>query len=55
MLSAYFDQFNVIRLVSILPLYGDGLMGFTNSSMMVVLVVFVIRLLFKGGKLIPSR
>nr|YP_001633635.1 ATP synthase F0 subunit 6 [Negombata magnifica]CAM06600.1 ATP synthase F0 subunit 6 [Negombata magnifica] len=55
MLSAYFDQFNVIRLITFRPLGGDWLVTFTNSSIMVVGVVFIVGLLFKGDKLIPNR
>nr|YP_001648533.1 ATP synthase F0 subunit 6 [Iotrochota birotulata]ABW83868.1 ATP synthase F0 subunit 6 [Iotrochota birotulata] len=55
MVSAYFDQFNVVRLITISPLDGDWLVAFTNSSMMVGLAVIIIWLLFKGEKLIPNR
>ena len=55
MLAAYFDQFNVIRLITIQALLGDWLVTFTNSSMMMVLAVTIIWLLLRGEKLIPNR
>ena len=55
MLAAYFDQFNVIRLITIEASLGDWLITFTNSSMMMVLAVTVIWLLLRGDQLIPSR
>ena len=55
MLAAYFDQFNVIRLITIQALLGDWLVTFTNSSMMMVLAVTIIWLLLRGDKLIPNR
>nr|YP_010426357.1 ATP synthase F0 subunit 6 [Terpios hoshinota]USL48471.1 ATP synthase F0 subunit 6 [Terpios hoshinota] len=55
MLAAYFDQFNVIRLITIQASLGDWLVTFTNSSMMMVLAVTAVWLLLRGDKLIPSR
>uniref|UniRef100_A0AAU8HNV9 ATP synthase subunit a n=1 Tax=Porifera sp. TaxID=3140030 RepID=A0AAU8HNV9_9METZ len=55
MLAAYFDQFNVIRLITIQALLGDWSVTFTNSSMMMVVVVTIIWLLLKGDKLVPDR
>lgn len=55
MLAAYFDQFNVIRLITIEASLGDWLITFTNSSMMMVLAVTIIWLLLRGDQLIPSR
>nr|AAK51958.1 ATP synthase F0 subunit 6 [Halichondria sp. RFW-2001] len=55
MLAAYFDQFNVIRLITIQVPLVDWLVTFTNSSMMMVLAVVAVRWLLRGDKLIPSR
>ena len=55
MLAAFFDQFNVVRLITIQAFPGDLLVTFTNSSMMMVLVITVVWLLLKGEKLIPNR
>nr|YP_009473315.1 ATP synthase F0 subunit 6 [Halichondria okadai]AVI26198.1 ATP synthase F0 subunit 6 [Halichondria okadai] len=55
MLAAYFDQFNVIRLITVEAFLGDWLITFTNSSMMMVLAVTVVWLLLRGDRLIPSR
>nr|YP_232809.1 ATP synthase F0 subunit 6 [Tethya actinia]AAP59068.1 ATP synthase F0 subunit g [Tethya actinia] len=55
MLAAYFDQFNVIRLITIHAFLGDFSVTFTNSSMMMGLGVAIIWLLLKGEKLIPNR
>nr|AMV74138.1 ATP synthase F0 subunit 6 [Spongilla lacustris] len=55
MLAAYFDQFNVVRLITIQAFLGDWLVTFTNSSMMMVLAVTIFWLLLKGDKLIPNR
>ena len=41
MLAAYFDQFNVIRLVTIQAFHEDWLITFTNSSMMMVLAIIM--------------
>ena len=55
MLAAYFDQFNVIRLVTIQAFHEDWLITFTNSSMMMVLAIIMFWLLLKGDELIPRR
>nr|CAD1874627.1 atp6 [Tethya wilhelma] len=55
MLAAYFDQFNVIRLITIQAFLGDFTVTFTNSSMMMVMGVIVIWLLLRGERLIPGR
>lgn len=55
MLSTYFDQFNVVRLITSPPLCGDWRIVFSNTSIMVVLTVILALLLFKGEKLIPNR
>nr|YP_001648456.1 ATP synthase F0 subunit 6 [Amphimedon compressa]ABW76531.1 ATP synthase F0 subunit 6 [Amphimedon compressa] len=55
MLAAYFDQFNVVRLITIQAFMGDWLVTFTNTSMMMVLAVTIFWLLLKGDKLIPNR
>ena len=49
MLAAYFDQFNVIKLISI----GDW--SVTNSSMMMVLVFIISWSLLGWNRLIPNR
>ena len=55
MIAAYFDQFNVVRLITIQAFWGDWLVTFTNSSLMMMLVVTIFWLLLKGDKLIPNR
>lgn len=55
MLNTFFDQFYVIELITARFLYGDFVVIFTNSSMMVIYGIFAIWLLFKGGELIPHR
>ena len=55
MLAAYFDQFNIVKLITIQAFWGDWLVTFTNSSMMMVLAVTIFWLLLKGEKLIPNR
>lgn len=55
MLAAFFDQFNVIRLITIHAFLGDWIVAFTNSMMMMVLAVTIIWLLLKGERLIPNR
>lgn len=55
MLSTYFDQFNVIRLITSPPLWGDWRIVFSNTSLMVVLTVILVLFLFKGERLIPNR
>lgn len=40
MLAAFFDQFNVVRLITIQAFPGD--VTFTNSSMMMGLVITII-------------
>ena len=49
MFAAYFDQFNVVKLITI-----QGV-SFTNSSMMMVLAVIISWSLLEGNKLIPNR
>ena len=53
MFAAYFDQFNVIKLIQIC--FGDWCVIFTNSSMMMVLVVIISWSLLQWNKLIPNR
>ena len=55
MLAAFFDQFNVVRLITIQAFPGDLLVTFTNSSMMMGLGIIIIWLLFKGERLVPGR
>lgn len=55
MLAAYFDQFNVTRLITIQGSIGVDMFSFTNSSMMMVLAISGVWFLFRGDKLIPSR
>lgn len=55
MLAAYFDQFNVVKLITIQAFWGDWLVTFTNSSLMMGLAVTIFWLLLKGNKLIPNR
>lgn len=55
MYAAYFDQFNVIKLITIQVFIGDWSVIFTNSSMMMVLAVIISWLLLEGNKLIPNR
>nr|YP_010596880.1 ATP synthase F0 subunit 6 [Cliona patera]WAK85274.1 ATP synthase F0 subunit 6 [Cliona patera]WAK85288.1 ATP synthase F0 subunit 6 [Cliona patera]WAK85302.1 ATP synthase F0 subunit 6 [Cliona patera]WAK85316.1 ATP synthase F0 subunit 6 [Cliona patera]WAK85330.1 ATP synthase F0 subunit 6 [Cliona patera] len=55
MLAAFFDQFNVVRLITIQAFPGDWLVTFTNSSMMMGLVIFIIWLLLRGERLVPNR
>ena len=56
MIAAYFDQFNIVRLVTIQAFLGDWLVTFTNSSLMMMgLAVIIFWLLLKGDKLIPNR
>lgn len=55
MLSAYFDQFNIVRLITIQPYWGDWLITFTNSSLMMVLAVSIVWSILQSGRLILSR
>lgn len=55
MLAAYFDQFNVVKLITIQAFWGDWLVTFTNSSLMMGLAVIIFWLLLRGNKLIPNR
>ena len=55
MLAAYFDQFNVIRLITLQAFWGNWSVSFTNSSLMMLVGVTMFVLLFKGKKLIPNR
>lgn len=55
MLAAYFDQFNVVRLISVQTFWGNWLVSFTNSSLMMMLGVTIFVLLLRGKKLIPNR
>lgn len=55
MLAAFFDQFNVVRLITIQAFPGDWLVTFTNSSMMMGLVLFINWLLLRGERLVPNR
>ena len=49
----YFDQFNVVKLITIQVVLGE--VSFTNSSMMMVLGVNIFLLLLEGNKLISNR
>ena len=49
----YFDQFNVVKLITIQVFLGE--VSFTNSSMMMVLGVTLFLLLLEGNKLISNR
>lgn len=55
MLAAYFDQFNIIRLITIQALFEDWSITFTNSSMMMVIAIMAILLLLRGDWLVPRR
>ena len=55
MFAAYFDQFNVIRIITVQLFLGERSVTFTNSSMMMVLAVLIFWLLLEGNKLIPDR
>ena len=55
MFAAYFDQFNVVKLIMIQVYWVDWSVIFTNSSMMMVLAVIMFWLLLKWNKLIPNR
>ena len=55
MFAAYFDQFNVVKLITIQMYLVDWSMTFTNSSMMMVLAVIISWSLLEGNKLIPNR
>ena len=55
MLAAYFDQFNIVKLITIQAFWGDWLVTFTNSSLMMGLAVTIFWLLLRGNKLIPNR
>lgn len=55
MFAAYFDQFNVVKLITIQVFLGDWSVIFTNSSMMMVLAVIISWSLLEWNKLIPNR
>lgn len=55
MLAAYFDQFNVIRLITLQAFWGNWSVSFTNSSLMMLVGVTIFVLLLKGKRLIPNR
>nr|YP_009093878.1 ATP synthase F0 subunit 6 [Poecillastra laminaris]AIT59106.1 ATP synthase F0 subunit 6 [Poecillastra laminaris] len=55
MFAAYFDQFNVIKLITIQVFLGDWSVTFTNSSMMMVLAVIISWSFLEWNKLIPNR
>nr|AAD02026.2 ATP synthase F0 subunit 6 [Tetilla sp. (in: sponges)] len=55
MFAAYFDQFNVVKLITMQVFVGDWLLIFTNSSMMMVIAVIISWLLSEGKRLIPNR
>ncbi len=55
MLVEYFDQFNIVSLLSIPIFWGEWLITFTNSSLMMGFVIVTLWLLFKNNKLIPNR
>nr|ATA66373.1 ATP synthase F0 subunit 6 [Oscarella balibaloi] len=56
MTAAYFDQFNIVSLITIrAPFLGDFAVSFTNSSLMMLSVITVFWLLFKGERIIPTR
>lgn len=55
MLSSFFDQFNVVRLITIVPFGGDWCFVFSNLSLMVGGVIFLVWCLFKGDKLVVNR
>ena len=55
MFAAYFDEFNVVKLIMIRVYPVDWSVIFTNSSMMMVLAVIMFWLLLKWNKLIPNR
>ena len=49
----YFDQFNVVKLITIQVFLGE--VSFINSSMMMVLGVTIFLLLLEGNKLISNK
>lgn len=55
MLSEFFDQFNIVSLVSIPVFFGNWLITFTNSSLMMTSVIIFLSLFFFNNKLIPNR
>nr|QGX43496.1 ATP synthase F0 subunit 6 [Thoosa mismalolli] len=55
MFAAYFDQFNVVKLIMIQVNSVDWSVTFTNSSMMMVLAVIIFWSLLEWNKLIPNR
>lgn len=55
MLAAYFDQFNIIRLITIQIPLKSWTITFTNSAIMMIIAIMVGLLLFKGDWLIPRR
>ena len=55
MFAAYFDQFNVVKLIMIRVNSVDWSVTFTNSSMMMVLAVIISWSLLEWNKLIPNR
>ena len=55
MLCKYFDQFNVIRIITIDLGGEDWSIVFSNISIMLTLTVILILLLFTSVKLIPSK
>nr|YP_001648577.1 ATP synthase F0 subunit 6 [Ectyoplasia ferox]ABW76583.1 ATP synthase F0 subunit 6 [Ectyoplasia ferox] len=55
MLVEYFDQFNIVSLLSVPIYWGEWLIIFTNSSLMMGFVIVILWLLFINNKLIPTR
>lgn len=55
MAGAYFDQFNIVRLITIEGFVGDWLIAFTNSSMMLLWGAGISWLLLKVDRLVPRR
>lgn len=55
MISKYFDQFNVIRIITIGFDGEDFSIVFSNVSIMLTLTVILVLLLFKSVKLIPNK
>ncbi len=55
MLVAYFDQFNIVSLITIQIFWGEWLITFTNSSLMMGLAGMILWLLLRNNNLIPNK
>ena len=55
MVAAYFDQFNIVRLMTLQVFSGEWLITFTNSTLMMLMVLIIFGLFSRGNALIPGR